>query len=79
MRLTALLSLCLASLLVSGCKVFDPDSKYNVNRGELHDENDLPGKIGRGDQEVDRAPDGLGKWLYSPKARQISHNLGAED
>jgi hypothetical protein len=69
----------LAVPLASGCKLFDPNSKFNVNRGELHDENDLPGKIGRGDQEVEKSPDGLGKWLYSPKARQISHNLGTED
>ena len=79
MRYLLLFPALLALLLVAGCKMFDPDSKFNVNRGELHDENDLPGKVGRSDQEIERAPDKLGSWLYSPKARQISRNLGTED
>jgi hypothetical protein len=79
MRPKTLTLLCLATLFFSGCKTFDPESKYNPNRGEYHDEGDLVGKEGRGDQEIDQAPDKMGSWLYSPKARAISRNLGVED
>ena len=77
MRLIVLL--CLLSPLVSGCTMFNPNSKWNVNRGDYHDESDLVGREGRGDQSIERAPDGMGSWLYSPKARAIQRNLGVED
>jgi hypothetical protein len=79
MRPTALTIVCLATLLLPGCKMFDPDSRFNPNRGEYHDEGDLVSKEGRSDQEIDHAPDKMGSWLYSPKARAISRNLGVED
>ena len=78
MRLIALTLLCLFSLLASGC-MFDPNSRFNPNRGEFHDDSDLVGKEGRGDQDVERAPDKLGSIMYSPKARAITRNLGVED
>ena len=55
MRLALLALLCLSVLLVSGCKMFDPNSRLNPNRGEYHDEGDLVGKEGRGDQSIDPA------------------------
>jgi len=79
MRLAPLALLCLAAPLFSGCKMFDPESRLNPNRGEYHDEGDLVGKEGRGDQSIEPAPDKLGSWLYSPKARAINRNLGVED
>jgi hypothetical protein len=48
MRYPMLFLVSLALVLNSGCRMFDPDSKFNVNRGELHDENDEIGRIGRG-------------------------------
>ena len=79
MRLIALLLLSLLIPLSSGCKPLDPNSKWNVNRGEYHDEYDIAGKEGRYGGEMEKEPDGLGKWLYSPKARAIDRHLGVED
>ena len=79
MRLIALVVVCLTSMFLCGCSTFNANSKWNVNRGEYHDENDLVGKVGRGDQQLEKPPDGLGSWMYSPKARAIQHNLGVED
>ena len=79
MRPITLALICLTSMLHCGCAAFNPDSKWNVNRGEYHDESDLVGKVGRGDQQLEKPPDGMGSWLYSPKARAIQHNLGVED
>jgi hypothetical protein len=78
MRQIAFIWLSLLSSLASGC-VLDPNSGFNVNRGEYHDEYDVASKEGRSDQAVEKAPDGMGSWLYSPKARAIARNLGAED
>jgi hypothetical protein len=78
MRTIAFLLLGLTSLFASGC-LMDPNSRFNVNRGEYHDEYDMAGKEGRGDQGIEKAPDRMGSWLYSPKARAISRNLGEED
>ena len=70
--------LCL-SLLAAGCSMFSPNSRLNVNRGEYHDEADMVAKEGRAGQTMERAPDGLGQWLYDPKTRAINRNLGIED
>jgi hypothetical protein len=78
MRTTAILLLGLTSLFASGC-LMDPNSRFNVNRGEHHDEYDLASKEGRGGDAIEKEPDGLGKWLYSPKARAIDRHLGVED
>jgi hypothetical protein len=79
MRPIALVLLCLTSTFLCGCSAFNPDSKWNVNRGEYHDESDLVGKVGRGDQQLEKPPDSMGNWMYSPKARAIQRNLGVED
>ena len=70
MRHHTALALCLLSVVSSGCMSLDPNSKWNVNRGEYRDEWSLQW-VSRGisDQEPEKEPDGLGKWLYSPKAR----------
>ena len=80
MRRIPLLLLCLASPVVSGCAMFGitPDSKLNVNRGEYHDEFTI-GREARGTEQLEQEPDGMGKWLYSPKARAIDRDLGVEN
>jgi hypothetical protein len=78
MRLLALALLSVPVLSFSGCKPLDPNSKWNVNRGEYHDEYDIASKEGRNGEEIEKEPDGLGKWLYSPKARAIDRHLGVE-
>ncbi|HLJ12161.1 MAG TPA: hypothetical protein VKU82_13290 [Planctomycetaceae bacterium] len=76
MRRIALLALCLASTLLSGC---DPNSRFNVNRGDYHDEWDAPGQDGRAGQGLDHEDvDGLDKWLHSPKERAINRDLGID-
>ncbi len=79
MRLIALLLLSLPALLFCGCKPLDPNSKWNVNRGEYHDEYDIASKEGRAGEEVEKEPDRLGRWLYSPKAQAIDRHLGIQD
>jgi hypothetical protein len=79
MRFVFLVILVLMMPMAAGCAVFNPNSRWNVNRGEYHDDADLVGREGRGDQAVEKAPDGMGSWLYSPKARAINRNLGVED
>ncbi len=78
MRALAFLVFGLTSLLASGC-IFDPNSRFNVNRGDAHDEYDVAGQIGRGGDDIEKAPDPMGKWLYSPRYREINRNLGVED
>jgi hypothetical protein len=56
----------------------DPNSKWNVNRGEYHDEWNQVGSERNSDQEPEKEPDGLGKWLYSPKARAIFKSTGSD-
>ena len=81
MRHYPFIVLCLSSLLSSGCAGLglDPNSRFNPNRGEYHDESDIVAREGRGDQPKETAPDNMGSWLYSPKARSIFRNLGTED
>jgi hypothetical protein len=79
MRRSALALLCLSSLLFPGCKMLDPDSKLNPNRGDYHDEYDAVGKEGRGNTEREKQVDPVGGWLYSPEARAINRNLGVAD
>ena len=78
MRHSAFALLCLSSWLCSGC-IMDPNSRFNVNRGEFHDENDLVGKEGRGGTDPEKQVDPLGQWLYSPEYRAINRNLGVAD
>jgi hypothetical protein len=75
MRPIVCLLLAVLSLFVSGC-LLDPNSRFNVNRGEHHDENDMVGKVGRGDTAGEKDVDPMGQWLYSPEARAINRNLG---
>ena len=75
MRPILFLVLATSSLLASGC-IMDPNSRFNVNRGEYHDESDMVGKVGRGDTPAEKDVDPLGQWLYSPEARAINRNLG---
>ena len=75
MRPIAFLMLAASSLFASGC-ILDPNSRFNVNRGEYHDENDMVGKVGRGDTAAEKEVDPMGRWLYSPEAQAINRNLG---
>ena len=77
---TALLLLGLASLFLSGCAMFSPNNKLNVNRGDYHDEWEGGGVERRASTEgMDHEDaDGLDKWLYSPKYRAINRNLGVD-
>jgi hypothetical protein len=75
MRAILFLVLAASSLFASGC-ILDPNSRFNVNRGEHHDENDMVGKVGRGDTAAEKDVDPLGQWLYSPEHRAINRNLG---
>lgn len=77
MRSAAVMLVCLVPAVLCGC--LSPDSRFNVNRGEMHDEGDSVGREGRGDQPMEKAPDGMGSWLYSPKYREINRSLGVED
>ncbi len=74
MRHSVLVLLCL-SLISSGC-LFDPNSRFNVNRGVAHDEYDQVAKEARGNTESEKETDKLGDWLYSPEAKQINAHLG---
>lgn len=76
MRQITFAVVCLASLLSQGCKMFQPDSPLNVNRGVAHDEYDAAAKEARGNTEPEKRVDGLGDWLYSPEAKQINAHLG---
>jgi hypothetical protein len=78
MRRHAALALCLISVVCSGCMSLNPDSKLNVNRGEYRDEWNVVGAERNADQEPEKEPDGLGKWLYSPKARAIFKSTGSD-
>ncbi len=78
MRQLVFLMLGLSSLFASGC-LLDPNSRFNVNRGEYHDEYDIASKEGRAGEEVEKEPDRLGRWLYSPKAQAIDRHLGVQD
>ena len=79
MRPILLAVLCLSSLLFSGCSLLDKNSWLNPNRGEFHDEGDAVSKAGRSDVPIEKAPDAMGNWLYSPQYRAIARNVGAED
>jgi hypothetical protein len=56
----------------------NPNSKWNVNRGEYRDEWDTVGVERNAAEEPEKEPDGLGKWLYSPKARAIFKSTGSD-
>jgi hypothetical protein len=80
MRPTVILLLGLLALIHCGCSMLDPNSKFNVNRGEHHDEWDGAGVERRAMSDgLDHEDvDGLDKWLYSPTYRQINRNLGVD-
>jgi hypothetical protein len=78
MRRHIAISLGLVSVVCSGCMSLDPNSKLNVNRGEYRDEWNMAGAERNADQEPEKEPDGLGKWLYSPKARAIFKSTGSD-
>jgi hypothetical protein len=78
MRRHIAFSMFLTSVVCSGCMSLSPDSKWNVNRGEYHDEWNMAGAERNADQEPEKEPDGLGKWLYSPKARAIFKSTGSD-
>jgi hypothetical protein len=80
LRNTALVILGLSSLFNSGCSMFSPNSKLNVNRGEYNDEWGAGGVERRASTEgmEHEDADGLDKWLYSPKYRAINRNLGVD-
>jgi hypothetical protein len=75
MRRLILMLLCLSSLISSGC-LFDPNSRFNINRGTAHDEYDQVAKEARGNTESEKETDKLGDWMYSPEAKQINAHLG---
>jgi len=75
MRQIAFVLLGVSTLLASGC-ILDPNSRFNVNRGEYHDEYDIAGKEGRAGSDSEKDVDPVGQWLYSPEARAINRNLG---
>jgi len=80
MRDTFLILLGLSSLICSGCGTLDPNSRFNVNRGEHHDEWEAGGVERRASTSgLDHEDtDGLDKWLYSPTYRAINRNLGVD-
>lgn len=78
MRQSALCFLFLSAALFSGCKMLDPNTRLNPNRGEHHDEFDLRDEA-RGGEGMDHEDvDGIDKWILSPKARAINRNLGID-
>jgi hypothetical protein len=78
MRHAALCLLCLSAALFSGCRMLDPNSKWNPNRGDYRDEFDIQQEA-RGGEAMDHEDlDGADRWILSPKARAINRNLGID-
>lgn len=81
LRNTAFMLLGLSSLMSdSGCSMFNPNSRLNVNRGDYHDEWEAGGVERRASNDGMEHEDaeGLDNWLHSPKYRAINRNLGLD-
>ena len=69
---------CLVSLVLAGCKMLEPNSPLNVNRGTHYDEWSIGDEARAGEAVEKDYNDPLDQWIHSPKYRAINRDLGNE-